>query len=199
MCAGLTVWSPLVRAGTGPGKHIAIVGMGGLGHFAVLWAAALGADVTVISHSADKKEDALKLGAKNFVLSTEKDWAKPLAFTFDFMLNAADMTQEFNMSDYLSTLKVNKTFHNVGLPDYPLPEMKAQDFMPNGTSIGASHIGSRPEMLAMLKLAAEKKLDPIVETLPLSAENCAQAVKRVKENDIRYRFTLTDFDKVFGA
>lgn len=72
--------------------------MGGLGHFAVMWAAALGAEVTVISHTADKKEDAMKLGAKHFVLSTEKDWAKPLAFTFDFILNCADMTQEFKVS-----------------------------------------------------------------------------------------------------
>lgn len=83
MCAGLTVWSPLVRANTGPGKKVAIVGMGGLGHFAVLWAAALGAETYVISHTADKKEDAMSLGAKEFILSTEEKWAEPYAYEFD--------------------------------------------------------------------------------------------------------------------
>lgn len=199
LCAGLTVWSPLVRAGTGPGKHIAVVGLGGLGHFAVLWANALGADVTVISHSPNKKADALKLGAKEFVVSSDKDWAKPLAFKFDFVLNTADMTHTFDLDSYLSTLKVNCQFHQVGLPDEPIPNLKPQQFMPNGSSIGASHIGSRPECLAMLKLAADKKLFPMVETIPISAEGCAEAVERVKNNKVKYRFTLTDYDKQFGA
>lgn len=199
LCAGLTTYSPLVRAGVGKGKHVAIVGLGGLGHFAVMWANALGAEVTVISHSPEKKEDALKLGAKHFVSSKDKDWSKPLAFTFDFMLNAADMTNEFDLDSYLSCLKVNCHFHQVGLPDKPLPEMKTQQFMPNGSSIGASHIGNRPECLAMLKMAAEKKLYPYVETLSISEKACAEATERVKTNKIRYRFTLVDFDKVFGA
>lgn len=198
LCAGLTVWSPLVRAGTGPGKQVAIVGMGGLGHFAVMWANALGADVTVISHSPSKKEDALKLGAKHFVLSSDEDWAKPLAFKFDFVLNSADMTHKFKLDDYLSILKVNCQFHQVGLPDEGF-SLQPQQFMPNGSSIGASHIGSRPECLAMLKLAAEKQLFPMVETIPISAEGCAEAVDRVKNNKVKYRFTLTDFDKQFGA
>jgi len=87
LCAGLTVYSPLVRLGAGPGKKVAIVGLGGLGHFAVLWASALGAEVYVLSHSPNKKEDALKMGAKHFVVTSEKDWHKDLAFTFDFILN----------------------------------------------------------------------------------------------------------------
>jgi len=198
LCAGLTVYSPLVRAGTGPGKTVAIVGLGGLGHFAVMWANALGADVTVISHSPSKKEDALKLGAKEFVLSTEENWAEPLAFKFDFVLNSADMTHTFDLTKYLSILKVGCQFHQVGLPDYPLPEMKSQMFMSNGSSIGASHIGNRPECLAMLKLAADKKLKPMVETISISEAGCKEAVTRVKENKIKYRFTLVDYDQAFG-
>lgn len=199
LCAGLTVWSPLVRAGTGPGKKVAIVGLGGLGHFAVMWANALGAEVTVISHSPDKEADARKLGAKHFVSNKDEKWAEPLAFTFDFVLNAADMTHTFNLSDYLSILKVNCQFHQVGLPDEPLKDFKTQQFMSNGSSIGASHIGSRPECLAMLKLASERKLFPMVETIPISAAGCAEAVERVKNNKVHYRFTLTDYDKAFGA
>ncbi|ORY63227.1 uncharacterized protein BCR38DRAFT_436251 [Pseudomassariella vexata] len=199
LCAGLTVWSPLVRANVGPGQHIAVVGLGGLGHFAVMWATALGANVTVISHSPSKKDDALKLGAKHFINNGDKDWAKPLAFAFDFVLNTADMTHTFDISQYLSILKVNARFHQVGLPDQSIPNLKPQQFMANGSSIGASHIGNRPECLAMLKLAAEKKLFPMVETLPISAEACAEAVERVKNNKVHYRFALTDYNKAFGT
>ncbi|KAH9904351.1 alcohol dehydrogenase [Xylariomycetidae sp. FL2044] len=199
LCAGLTVWSPLSRAGVGPGQQVAIVGLGGLGHFAVMWANAMGAEVTVISHSPSKKDDALKLGAKHFVSSGDKDWAKPLAFKFDFVLNTADMTHTFDLAAYQSTLKVGKQFHQVGLPDEPIPDLKPQMFMANGSSIGASHIGNRPECLAMLKLAAEKKLHPMVETLPVGEKGCAEAVERVKNNKVRYRFTLVDYEKAFGA
>ncbi|KAK8050470.1 alcohol dehydrogenase (NADP+) [Apiospora phragmitis] len=199
LCAGLTTYSPLVRAGVGSGKKVAIVGLGGLGHFGVMWANALGAEVTVISHSPNKKDDALKLGAKHFVNSGDKDWAKPLAFTFDFVLNTADMTHTFDLDSYLSILKVGCQFHQVGLPDEAIPNLKPQQFMANGSSIGASHIGSRPECLAMLKLATEKKLDPMVETIPISEKGCAEVIERVKTNKVHYRFTLTDFDKAFGA
>lgn len=196
LCAGLTAWSPLVRAGTGPGKKVAIVGLGGVGHFAVLWAAALGAEVTVISHSTRKKDDAIKLGAKHFVVNSEKDWAKPLAFKFDFVLNTADVTNELNLRDHLSILKVNAMFHQVGLPDKPV-SINIFEFLPNGSGITASHVGSRPEALAMLKLAAEKKAIPMIETLSISEAGCKEAVERVKKNDVKYRFTLVDFDKVF--
>lgn len=199
LCAGLTVWSPLVRARVGPGKKVGVVGLGGLGHFAVLFASALGAEVTVISHSPDKRDDALKLGAAHFVHSGDEGWAKPLAFQFDYLLNCADMTHTFNLDDYLSTLQVGAHFHQVGLPDEPLPTLKPQQLTANCASISASHIGSRPECLAMLKLAAEKKLFPMVETMPISEKGIAEAIERVKNNKIKYRFTLTDFDKAFGA
>jgi len=198
LCAGLTVWSPLVRANIGPGKKVAIVGLGGLGHFAVLWAHALGAEVSVISHSPSKKDDALKLGATEFITNDKEGWAEPYAFAFDFVLNTADMTHQFDISQYLSLCKVNATFHQVGLPDEALPPIKPQMFMSNGSSIGASHIGNRPECLAMLKLAAEKKIFPMVETVPISEAGCKEAVTRVQGNKIRYRFTLTDYDKAFG-
>jgi len=198
LCAGLTVYSPLVRLGAGPGKKVAIVGLGGLGHFAVLWAAALGAEVYVISHSPHKKEDALKLGAKEFIISGEKDWHKPYAFTFDFILNCADATDKFNLPDYFSTMKVMGRFHNVGLPDSPLPELKAQDFCANGCYIGSSHIGNRPEMLAMLELASKQQIKSWVTTIPISEEGCKEAVTKVKNNDVHYRYVLTDYDKVFG-
>lgn len=198
MCAGLTVYSPLVRNGCGPGKKVAIVGIGGLGHFALLWAHALGAEVWALSHTEGKKADALKLGADHFVYTGKDGWEKDLDFTFDFILNSADMTQKFELPKYFSTLRVNGKFHNVGMPDEPLPTMSVTDFVTTGCSIGASHIGSRTEALAMLKLASEKNIKPFIETIPLSAEGCKKGVEKVKSNDVRYRVTLTDFDKVFG-
>jgi len=198
MCAGLTVYSPLVRAGTGPGKKVAIVGIGGLGHFALLWAKALGAEVWALSHTENKKKDALALGADHFVYTKEKDWAKPLAYTFDFILNSADMTNEFDLPMYFSTLAINGEFHNVGLPDKPLPQMKATDFVTTGCKMGASHIGSRPEALAMLKLASEKNIKPYIETIDISEAGCKEAVEKLKVNDVRYRITLVNFDKAFG-
>ncbi|KAI9669201.1 MAG: hypothetical protein M1817_004743 [Caeruleum heppii] len=199
MCAGLTTWSPLTRAGTGPGKKIGIVGIGGLGHFAIMWANALGAETYAISHSPEKKDDALQLGAKEFIDTTQKEWAKPWAFTFDFILNTADMTNTFDLSQYMSTLNVNGTFHNVGLPDKPLPQIMAQDFAPGGWNIGGSHIGSRPEMLAMLKLASEKNVKTWVEKIDISEEGCSEAVKRVKDNQVHYRFSLVNYDKAFPS
>lgn len=97
----------------------------------------------------------------------------------------------------MSTLVVNGTFHNVGLPDQPLPQLQAQYFLANGANIGASHIGSRPEMISMLKLASEKVIKPYIQPVDVSEQGCKEAVERVKVNDVRYRFTLVNFDKAF--
>ncbi|KAI1302868.1 alcohol dehydrogenase [Xylaria venustula] len=199
LCAGLTVWEPLTREKVGAGQQVAIVGLGGLGHFAVMFANALGAEVTVISHSPSKKEDALKLGAKHFVSSGDKDWAKPLAFKFDLVLSTADVLSMDVLQDYLATLRVGGKFHSVGLPDAPIDGLKPQQLTSNRVSIGSSHIGSRKECLAMLKFAAEKKLHPWVETVPISEKGCAEVVERVNKNKVHYRFTLVDYDKAFGA
>ncbi|KAB8760582.1 hypothetical protein FH972_026574 [Carpinus fangiana] len=198
LCAGITVYSPLVRLGCGPGKKVAIVGIGGLGHYAVLFAKALGAEVYVISHSPHKKDDAIKMEAKEFICSGDKNWSEKYKFTFDFILNCADATDRFNLEDYFSTMRIGGRFHCVGLPDAALPEMKTNLFVPGQYYMGASHIGNRPEMLAMLKLAADKNIKGWVEPIDISEVGCAEAVEKVYNNKMRYRFTLTNFDKVFG-
>ena len=109
------------------------------------------------------------------------------------------MTHTFNLTEYMSTLAVNGTFHNVGLPDQPLPQLKAQDMAPNGAAISTSHIGSRPEILAMLKLASDKNIKSWIQTIDISAEGCKEAVEKVKVNNVRYRFTLVNYDKAFGT
>jgi alcohol dehydrogenase (NADP+) len=157
------------------------------------------------------------MGAKEFIVTGEKDWHKPYAFTFDFILNCADATHKFNLKDYFGTMKgrpcrsphllsilltiliVMGRFHNVGLGDHPLPEMMAQDFAGNGCYIGASHIGNRPEMLAMFDLASKQNIKSWITKIPISEEGCKKAVTAVKENDgVRYRLVLTDYDAAFG-
>jgi alcohol dehydrogenase (NADP+) len=198
LCAGLTVYSPLVRLGAGPGKKVGIIGIGGLGHFALLWAKALGAEVYAISHSPNKKEDALKMGAKEFICTKEKGWNEPYKFAFDFVINTADAIDQFNLDDYFSTLKVWGKFHMVGFGDKPIPTLMAQQFAGNGCSIGASHIGNRPEMEAMFELASKQNIKSWVETIDVSEEGCKTALERLEKGDIKFRFTLVNFDKAFG-
>ncbi|KPM41149.1 NADP-dependent alcohol dehydrogenase 6 [Neonectria ditissima] len=198
LCAGITTYSPLKRAGVGPGKKVAIVGIGGLGHYGIMWAKALGAETYAISHSPDKAADAKALGATELISTKDEGWQEPWAFTFDFILNTADATHHFDMSAYMSTLAVNGTFHNVGLPNEPLPAMKAFDFMPGGYSISASHIGSRPEMIEMLQLASKNKIKSWVQTIDISETGCKEAVEKVDQGKVKYRITLVGFDKVFG-
>jgi alcohol dehydrogenase (NADP+) len=171
---------------------------GGLGHFAVLWAVALGAEVTVLSHSADKKDDALKMGAKHFICTKDKDWHKPHQFEFNILLNTSPYIMHFDLSQYFSIIKVNGHLHNVGMPEDSI-QLRMQQFASNGCYLGTSHIGNRPEMEAMLKLASKQNIKSWVETIKISEAGCKEAVERVKNNDrVRYRFTLVGFDEAFG-
>ncbi|KAI0543639.1 NADPH-dependent medium chain alcohol dehydrogenase [Xylaria curta] len=199
LCAGITTYSPLVRANIGQGSKVAVVGIGGLGHFGIMWAKALGAEVYAISHSPSKEADAMALGASGFISTCDADWHKPWAFTFNFILNTADAADKFNMKDYMSTLAVNGTFHHVGLPDKPLPTMSAFDYMPGGYSMSVSHIGNRVEMQQMLKLASEMKITSWVQTIDISEAGCQEAIQRVQSGQPKYRVTLVGYEKAFGT
>jgi len=188
LCAGLTVYSPLIRNGTGPGKTVGIVGIGGLGHLAIQFAKALGAKVIVFSHSPNKKEDALKLGADEFVATGEKDFAKPYFDKLDYILSAADAAN-LPLGDLLSTLKIDGRLTSVGLPDGTWEGLHPMVMASNASAIGCSHIGSKKEANEMLKLAAEKGVRPIIDKVyPMS--QAGEAIERVKNNDVRYRFVL---------
>lgn len=187
-----------MRANIGPGKTVGVIGIGGLGHLGLQWSAALGAETYALTHSPNKAEDAKKLGAKDVIVTTEKNFAEKWAFKFDFLLNCADMTHTFDMKTYMSMLKVGGEFHMVGIPDHPLPEMAPMAFTANAPKLSGSHLGNNQEMNEMLKLAAEKGIKPMVETLQLSEAGCKEAVERVKDNKVHYRFTLVGFNKAFG-
>ncbi|KAI1645345.1 GroES-like protein [Daldinia loculata] len=200
LCAGITSYSPLVRNGAGPGKKVGVVGLGGLGHFAVLFSKALGAETWVISRTHSKEADAKAMGADGFLATQDKDWNKDHLLSFDLIISTANSTGEgFDLSGYLALLDVHAKWISVGLPEGEGLNVKAMDLVTNGCLIGSSHLGSRREMLEMLQLAADKGIKSWVEAVPLSAENLSTTVQKLKKSDVRYRFTMTDYDKVFGA
>lgn len=200
LCAGITSYSPLVRNGAGPGKKVGVVGLGGLGHFAVLFAKALGAETWVISRTHSKEADAQAMGADGFLATQDKDWNGAHLKTFDLIISTANSFGEgFDLSGYLALLDVHGKWVSTGLPAEATLKIRPQDLLDNGCLIGASHLGSRREMLEMLQLAADKGIKSWVEEVPLSAENLSKTLQRLNNNDVRYRFTMTDYDKAFGA
>ncbi|KAF4995844.1 hypothetical protein FDECE_12677 [Fusarium decemcellulare] len=198
LCAGLTAYSPLVRNGVGPGSTVGVVGIGGIGHFGLLFAKALGAKTVAISRSRAKEVDARKLGADDFLATVEPGWNKEYARKFDFILSTASSADGFDLSDYLSLLKVHGKFIAVGLPEGAGWQIRPQSLLTNGCLIGSSHLGSRREVLEMLQLAADKDIKSWVETIPISEEGVGLALERLHMGDVRYRFTLVDYDKQFA-
>ncbi|CAI5760720.1 unnamed protein product [Candida verbasci] len=202
LCAGLTVWSPIVRncGYDATGKTIAIIGLGGLGHLAVQESHAIGAKVVVFSTTASKREEALKLGADEFVATKEdKDWYKTYFDTFDFILSCASGIEGLDLEHYISTLKVNKKFVSVGLP--PSDEkfsVSPNSFVAHAASFGSSLLGNKKEVYKMLDLAVKKNVRPWIEEVPISEKSVPETLKRFVKGDVRYRFVLTDFDKFFG-
>jgi alcohol dehydrogenase (NADP+) len=177
LCAGLTAFSPLVRNGCGPGKKVGIVGMGGIGHFGIMFAKALGAETWAISRSHAKEADSKELGADGFIATEDKDWNVPHKLSFDLIINTANSTEGFDLERYLSLLDVHGRWISVGLPEGAGQEVKTTTFLSNGCLIGASHLGSRKEMIQMLQLAADKGLKSWVEEIPISEKGLTEAGK----------------------
>jgi alcohol dehydrogenase (NADP+) len=199
LCAGLTAYSPLVRNGVGPGKKIGILGIGGIGHFGIIFAKALGAEVWAISRSRSKEMDALQLGADGFIATSEPGWEQPHRLSFEFILNTASSTENFDLAKFLGIMDVHGRFISVGLPEEAGQRVKTQDLVDNGVLIGASHLGSRTEALQMLKLAAEKNLKGWIEEIPTGEAGIAEAVTKLKDHQARYRYTLVGHREVFGT
>jgi len=188
-CAGITVYSPLKRNGCGPGKKVAIAGIGGLGHLAVQFAKALGAEVTAFTHQQDKVEDVKKMGADEVVVTDkEGKFAEKLAGTFDLVLSTIDSADAVLVGAFASMLKVNKPMAIVGLSGKPLPDFAPGLLMANGAFLGVSHIGDPSESEEMLQVAAKHNVRPWLEEHPM--KDAGKANKRVQENSVRYRGVL---------
>ncbi|MHA7140436.1 MULTISPECIES: NAD(P)-dependent alcohol dehydrogenase [unclassified Arthrobacter] len=185
LCAGITTFSPLKRWGAGPGKKVAIVGLGGLGHMAVKLAAAMGAEVTVLSQSLKKQEDGLRLGAKHYYATSDENTFSDLAGSFDLIINTVSAT--LPISDYLGLLALDGALVNVGAPAEPLP-VNAFALIGGRRSFAGSLIGGIRETQEMLDFCAEHHLGAEVEVI--SADKINEAYERVLASDVRYRFVI---------
>ena len=198
MCGGITVFSPLLRNGCGPGKKVGILGIGGIGHMGVLFAKAMGAEVYAISRSNRKKEDAIKLGADHFIATKEeKDWAQKYFDTLDLLVICAGSFTEIDFVNLPKIMAVGGKIVSISVPKSD-ETFELTPISLIGTSIGASVIGSPKEIRQMLELVSEKKIKPWVEKVPISEEGLATVYDRLNKGDVRYRFAMVDYDKHFA-
>lgn len=191
LCGGITVFAPLKKNGCGPGKKVGIVGVGGLGHFGILYAKALGADsVTAISRSDTKKEDAMKLGADKYIATNDdKDWATHHARSLDLIVSTVS-SPNMPLEQYLTLLRTNGTFIQVGAPEDRMPAFNAFSLIAKGCKIGGSAIGAPHEIAEMLELTAKKGVKPWIQKRPLKDAN--QAVVDMNAGKARYRYVLVN-------
>ncbi|NYD41111.1 NAD(P)-dependent alcohol dehydrogenase [Nocardioides panaciterrulae] len=185
LCAGITTYSPLRRWGAGPGKRVAIVGLGGLGHMAVKIAHALGAEVTVLSQSLKKQEDGLRLGADHYFATSDPATFEQLAGSFDLVLNT--VSASIDVDAYLGLLAVDGTMVNVGAPGEPL-SLNVFSLIGARRSYAGSMIGGIPETQEMLDFCAEHHLGAEIELI--GADKINDAYERVLASDVRYRFVI---------
>ncbi|CAM4387526.1 NAD(P)-dependent alcohol dehydrogenase [Paenibacillus alkaliterrae] len=191
MGAGIAAYSPLKHWNAGPGMKVAIVGMGGLGHLAVQFARAMGANVTVFSRNDDKREDAIRFGAERFYAAYSPSVFTELSGSFDLIVNTA--SAKLDMDAYLSLLGVGGTFVNVGMPREPIC-CQTFSIQPR-ISISGSSLGGVRETQEMLEFCAEHHIIPRIQRI--RADEMERAWDRVKRGDVRYRF-VADMSTLLG-
>ena len=185
LCAGITTYAPLVRWGAGPGKKVAVVGLGGLGHMAVKIAHALGAEVTVLSQSLKKQEDGLRLGADAFYATSDPGTFEQLSGRFDLIINT--VSAAIDVDAYLGLLAVDGALVNVGAPAEPL-SLNVFSLIGARRSFAGSMIGGIALTQEMLDFCAEHNIGAEVEVIP--AQQVNEAYERVLASDVRYRFVI---------
>lgn len=185
LCAGITTFSPLNHWGAGPDKKIAVVGMGGLGHMAVKIAHAMGAEVTVLSQTLNKKEDGFAFGAKDYHATSDPETFETLAGSFDLIINT--VSAKVDMDAYISLLTLDGTIINVGAPAEPL-SLSVFSLSSQRRSFAASMIGGIRETQEMLDFCAEHDIAPKIEVI--SADQIDEAYERVLASNVKYRFVI---------
>ncbi|WP_054788653.1 alcohol dehydrogenase catalytic domain-containing protein [Gracilibacillus dipsosauri] len=185
LCAGITTYSPLNHWNAGPGKKVAVVGMGGLGHMAVKIAHAMGAEVTVLSQTLSKREDGLQFGANDYYATSDPATFDKLAGTFDLIINT--VSAKIDMNAYLSLLTLDGTLVNVGAPAEPLA-VNVFSLIGHRRSFAGSMIGGIRETQEMLNFCAKHNIAPKIETI--SADKIDEAYERVLASDVKYRFVI---------
>jgi len=185
LCAGITTYSPLRQWKVGKGQKVAVVGLGGLGHMGVKFAIAFGAEVTVMSTSPSKEEDARKLGAHHFVVTKDPAQMKAVAGSFDFILDTVSAPHDLNA--YLGLLKTKGVMVCVGIPPTPY-EVHAFSFVAGSKVLAGSMIGGLPETQEMLDFCAEHNIVSEIELINI--RDIESAFERMAKGDVRYRFVI---------
>lgn len=185
MCAGITLYSPIKHWEVGPGKKVAVMGLGGLGHMGLKLAAARGADVTVLSHSPGKEKDARSMGAHHFVDTSKAESFEAHAGSFDVILNT--VSAELDINQYLNLLKLDGTLVVIGLPGKPY-SVHVGSLLNGRKSIGGSMIGGIPELQEMLDFCGEHSIVSDVEII--KADYINTAYNRTVASDVKYRFVI---------
>ena len=185
LCAGITLYSPLKHWGAKPGMKVGVMGLGGLGHMGVKFAAALGADVTVFSHSPSKEADAKAMGAHHFVVTKDPKNLAPLAASFDLILNT--VSAELDINIYLNLLKLDGTLVVIGLPGKPYA-VEPGTLLGARRSMSGSMIGGIAEMQEMLDFCGTHNITSDVEVI--SADYVNTAYVRTVASDVKYRFVI---------
>ena len=185
LCAGITTYSPLRHWKVGKGDKLAVLGLGGLGHMAVKFGVAFGAEVTVLSTSPSKEEDAKKLGAHHFIATSDPAQVKAAKGSFNYILDTVSAPHNMNM--YLAMLKTNGTHICVGLPSTPL-EVKPFSIVGGRKSVAGSSIGGLPETQEMLDYCAEHNIVSDIEIIDI--KDIHAAYDRMIKGDVRYRFVI---------
>lgn len=185
LCAGVTMYSPLRHWNAGPGTRLAVIGLGGLGHMGVKLGAAMGAEVTVLSQSLKKMEDGLRLGARNYYATADRDTFRNLRASFDLILNT--VSANLKLGDYLELLDVDGTLVELGIPEHPM-EVPAFPLALMRRSLSGSDIGGIAETQEMLDFCAEHGVTPEIEVIDPDYIN--EAYERVLASDVRYRFVI---------
>lgn len=185
LCAGITTYSPLKRWKVGKGHKLGVLGLGGLGHMAVKFGVAFGAEVTLISHSPSKEKDAKRLGAHHFCNTNDPEQVNAMTNSLDFIIDTVSAPYDYNL--YLQMLKVNGVQICVGLPPKPI-EIYGRSLMGGNRALTASSIGGIQETQEMLDFCAAHNVLPDVEIVPINYVN--EAYKRVLASDVKYRFVI---------
>lgn len=186
LCAGITTYSPLKHWQIGKGDKVGIVGLGGLGHMGVKFARAMGAHVVLITTSASKVDDAIRLGAHEVVISKDTEAMRQHQLSFDFILNTVAATH--NLDRFTELLKRDGTLCLVGLPDQPHPSPSVGNLIFKRRQIAGSLIGGLKETQEMLDFCAEHNIVSDVEIIPIQQIN--QAYERMLKSDVKYRFVI---------
>lgn len=185
MCAGITLFSPLKNWNAGPGKKVAVMGLGGLGHMGVKFAHALGAEVTVLSHSGNKEADAKSMGADHFIVTKDAKDLRHLHKKFDLILNT--ISADVELDPYLQLLKLDGTLVVIGLPGKPY-QVNVGTLLDQRRSVAGSMIGGIAQLQEMLNFCGKHQITSDVEVI--KADYINKAYDRTVQSDVKYRFVI---------